>query len=129
MPTKAVGTVPIAVAAAPAPVDVAPLTTQVPTRTDRHLHKQMRLSIAISAARCVLTYAVVPVLSPLLPTVGHNPRIAIPLSVTALIFDGRAVRSVWRSDLRWRWEIIAAYALLIAGLTVLLAGDLWRLTQ
>jgi hypothetical protein len=130
MPGETPGTLPFPVGVVPTPAEVAPLVTLVPTRTHGHLRKQIRFALAISAARCVLTYVVVPVLSPLLqPSFSHDPRVAIPLSVTALVFDGRAVRSVWRSDLRWRWEIIAGYALLIAGIATLLAGDIWRLAQ
>jgi hypothetical protein len=126
MPAEAPGTAPFAVAAP----DVALVTTLPPARTERHLHKQLRFSIAISAVRCVFTYVVVPVLSPFVqPSFGHDPRVAIPLSVTALIFDGRALRSIWRSDLRWRWAIIAGYAVLVAGITVLLIVDLWRLVE
>jgi hypothetical protein len=129
MPAEALRTAPLAVAAMPAPAEVAILATQVPTRTDRHLHQQLRFSMAISAARCMLTYVAIPLLSPILPTVGHSPRVTIPLSVTALVFDVRAVRSVWRSELRWRWTIIAGYVVLTAGITVLLAGDFWRLSR
>jgi hypothetical protein len=126
MPTEAPGTTPFAVAAP----DVALITTLAPTRTEGHLHKQLRFSIALSAVRCMLTYVVVPVLSPLVqPSFGHDPRVAIPLSVTALIFDGRALRTIWRSDLRWRLAVIAGYAVLVAGITVLVIGDIWRLVD
>jgi hypothetical protein len=127
MPAEAPGTVAVPLVAVSAPAEVALLTTQAPTRPDRRLHKQVRFSIALSAVRCVLTYVLVPALSPLVgPIVGHDPRVAVPLSVTALVFDARAVRNVWRSDLRWRWAIIGVYTLIIAGLTVLLIGDLWK---
>jgi hypothetical protein len=125
---EATATIPSPVAAVAAPVETVLVTTQGATRTDRDVHKQLRFSIAISAARCMLTYVVVPLLSPLLqPTVGHNPRVVIPLSVTALVFDGRAVRGVWRSELRWRWRIVAAYALLMAGIAALITIDIWHL--
>jgi hypothetical protein len=128
MPAEASGSPPLLADAVLAPGEVAPLTTQAPTQADRHLRKQLRFSIAISAVRCLFTYVVVPVLAPLLaPSFGHDPRVAIPLSVTALVFDGRAVRSVWRSDHRWRWKIIAGYVLLMAGISALLAVDFWRL--
>jgi hypothetical protein len=108
---------------------VAP-APQTPTRPDRHLHKQVRFSIVISGSRCLLSYVVIPVLSPLVqPTLGHDPSMVIPLSVVALFFDARAIRSFWRSDHRWRRMVIAGYVLLIAGIALLLAHDIWRLAQ
>ena len=122
--------VPVPVAALPTSAGEPLIATRAPIRSDRQLHKQMRFSIAISAARCLLTYVVVPILSPLIePAIGHSPGIAIPLSVTALYFDGRAIRNVWRSDHRWRLTIIAMYGLLMAGIIGLLAHDIWALTQ
>lgn len=94
------------------------------------LHKQLRLSIVISAARCLLTYVVVPILSPLIqPTFGRHPGIATALSVTALVFDARAVRRAWRSDHRWRLQIVVGYGLLMLGIAGLLAHDVWQLVQ
>lgn len=118
------------VAAVPASAEVAVLAAPSLTPTKRDLHKQVRVSVAISAIRCLTTYVVAPVLSPLLePAVGHDPRVAIPLSVTALVFDGRAVRNVSRSALRWRSRIIAGYALLMGGIVGLLTSDVWRLAH
>jgi hypothetical protein len=108
-------------------VAVVPRAVDLP---NRRLHQQVRVSIVISAARCLFCYIVVPVLSRLVqPTLGHNPRIVIPLSLAALFFDARAIRSFSRSDHRWRWKIIAAYGLLMLGIIILLAHDTWRLAQ
>jgi hypothetical protein len=74
MPAEAPGTVPFPVATVAAQAEVATLATPAPIRTDQGLHKQLRFSIAISAARCVFTYVVVPVLSPLLqPALARDP--------------------------------------------------------
>jgi hypothetical protein len=130
MPAVPAETAPVPVAAVLSLADPAPFRKQARTPTDTHLHKQIQFSIALSATRCLLTYVVVPVLSPLLgPELSHNPRIAIPLSVTALVFDGRAVRSVGRSEHRWRWKIVTAYALLIVGIVALLAHDFWYMAR
>jgi hypothetical protein len=90
----------------------------------------VRSSIVISASRCLLSYVVIPVLSPFVqPTFGYDPYATVPLSVVALLFDLRAVRSVWRSNYRWRRMVIVGYVLLVAGIAVLLAHDIWRLAQ
>lgn len=120
----------IPVPALGAPAELSLLTTQAPARRERDLHQQLRFSIAISAARCLLTYVALPILSPVVqPALGHSPGIASASSVIALIFDVRAIRSVWRSDHRWRLQIIAGYALLVVGIAYLLGQDIWRLVQ
>jgi hypothetical protein len=132
MPAEApgAGPFPLPIAAVPVPAEVTALATSATPRTDQQLHKQLRFSIVISAARCLFTYVVVPVFAPLFgPTLAHDPRIGIPLSVVALLFDVRAIRNIWRSRLRWRWELIAGYSVLVAGIAALLAHDLWRLAQ
>jgi hypothetical protein len=130
MPTETPGIAPPLPAAVPVLAEGVPSTTPGSGRSDSELHKQLRSSIVISAARCVFTYVVVPVLGPLFErTLGHDLRLAIALSLTALIFDDRVVRNVWRSDLRWRWRILTGYALIMAGLTALLVSDIWRLAQ
>lgn len=99
-------------------------------RTDRRLHKQVRSSLIISGSRCLLSYVVIPALSPLIqPTFGFNPIMTIPLSLVALFFDTRAVRNVQRSDHRWRRAAMALYAFLIAGIACLLVQDVWRLSK
>ena len=102
--------------------------SQAPTGNGRCLHRQLRFSVVVSASRCMLSYVVIPALSPLVqPTVGHDPWATFPLSVVALFCDVRAIRSVWRSDHRWRRVVIAGYLVLIAGIAVLLAHDIWSL--
>jgi hypothetical protein len=98
--------------------------------TDKPLGGMIKFSLVISAARCLLTYVLIPVLSPLIqPTLGENPRVVIPLSVIALGFDVRAVRGLWRLGHRWRWRITAVYGVLMAGIVTLLAQDFWRLAR
>jgi hypothetical protein len=93
-----------------------------PTATDDEAHRLFSASIAISALRCLLTYIVLPILTPLIgPAVGNSPTIGIPLSIVALVFDVRAVRRFWLAEHPWRWKITALYAvvmIMIAGLLV-----------
>lgn len=106
------------------------LTTEATEETDRHLRRQLRFSIAISASRCLLTYVVLPLLSPIIqPALGSEPTLGIPLSVTALFFDARAIRSIRRSDHRWRLELIVGYLLLMGGIAALLAHNLWSIAR
>jgi hypothetical protein len=88
----------------------------------------LTVSIAISGARCVLTYLLVPALSPLIqPTLGNNPRLTMPLSALALVFDIQAVRRLWSANHRLKWKLASLYAVLIVGIIGLLAEDIVRL--
>jgi hypothetical protein len=90
----------------------------------------IRFSLMISAARCVVTYVLIPLLSPFIqPAFGKSPFVVIPLSVLALFFDARAVRLISLSDRSWRSWAISFYGLLMAGITVLLIQDLLRLPR
>lgn len=91
-------------------------------------HRLFSASIAISAARCLLTYIVVPIAAPFIGVgVADNPGVGIPLSVVALVFDVRAVRQFWLADHRWKWHMTAVYCVVIAMVTGLLVHDLLRL--
>ena len=97
---------------------------------ERHVRPLLTFSIAISAARCLTTYVLVPVLSPVLePTLGNSPAIAMPLSALALAFDVQLVRRLWLTNYRFRWKLTAAYAVLIAGILGLLVKDIARLAS
>jgi hypothetical protein len=110
--------------------NASPVALPASGQTDRSLGRIIKFSLLISATRCLLTYVLIPVLSPLIqPTLGAEPRIAIPLSGVALWVDARAVRGFWRRGHRWRWKITAVYGVLMAGIVVLLAQDLWRLVR
>jgi hypothetical protein len=124
----------------PAPLATAFATNVAPSEdlpaplfsgpTSKALGRTIKLSLVISATRCLLTYVLIPILSPLIqPTLGENPRVAIPLSVAALCFDVRAVRGVWQFGHKWRWKITAVYSVLMAGIVALLAQDFWRLAR
>jgi len=83
------------------------------------------LSIAVSAARCLLSYVVLPVLAPLLGrAAGVGPALGIPLGVLALIFDIRAVRRFWLAEHRWRRPITGVYVVVMAMVAGLLIHDI-----
>lgn len=96
-----------------------------PTASDDGAHRLFSASIAISALRCLLTYLVLPIFTPLVgPTTGASPTVGIPLSVVALIFDVRAVRRFWLADHRWRWKITALYTVVMIMIVGLLIDDI-----
>jgi hypothetical protein len=48
--------------------------------------------------------------------------------VVALVFDVRGVRRFWLANHRWRWPITFIYLAVMALVTVLLVGDVIKLT-
>ena len=85
-------------------------------------------SMVLSGLRCLLSYIVFPVVTPVLGTAaGVAPVIGIPIAVVALYFDVLGIRRFWLADHRWRWPVTAVY-LAVMGLVVsLLVGDILQL--
>jgi len=105
---------------------------RVPDRKAATADSAQRLfstSMLISALRCLLSYVVFPILTPLLGTAtGVGPAIGLPIAVVALVFDVRGVRRFWLANHRWRWPITFIYLAVMALVTVLLVGDVIKLT-
>ena len=99
-----------------------------PKASDDQAHRLFSLSIAISAARCLLSYVVLPILVPLVgPAAGTSPALGIPLAAGALIFDIRAVRRFWLAGHRWRRPITGLYIVVMAMVASLLFADILTL--
>ena len=88
-------------------------------------HRLFSVSIALSALRCLLTYIILPILSPLIgAATSVGPGIGIPLAVVALLFDYRGIRRFWLADHRWRWQMTGIYLVVMAFVLALLVGNL-----
>jgi hypothetical protein len=95
-----------------------------PAASDEEAHRLFSLSLAVSAARCLLTYVILPIATPLIgPATGGRPAITIPLSILAIIFDIRALRRFWLANHPWRWRMTALYGLVMLFIAGLLVGD------
>lgn len=82
-------------------------------------------SILISAARCLITYVLLPIVAPIVgAATGIGPVVGIPLGLVAMTFDVLAVRRFWLADHRYRWICTAIYAVIISFLLFLLARDI-----
>jgi hypothetical protein len=85
-------------------------------------------SIFLSALRCLLTYVILPVVSPFIGAITNlGAAVGIPLAVVALVFDVRAVRRFWLADHRWRWPMTGLYVAVMALVLVLLTRDIARI--
>jgi hypothetical protein len=81
-------------------------------------------SLAISAIRCVITYAIVPALAPIVSGFG---LVATPLSLALAIAAGVmavvSLRRVWLADWARRWAYTAFIVVVLVLLTVAAAFD------
>lgn len=92
------------------------------------VHRTFSTSILISAARCLLTYIVLPFVAPALGFgTGVGPWIGIPTGVVAIVFNVRSIRRFWLADHRWRWAYTAIGTSVIVLLLVLIGADVVEL--
>jgi hypothetical protein len=96
-----------------------------PAASEDSAHRIFSVSILLSALRCLLSYIVLPILSPLLgAATSVGPAVGIPLAVVALVFDVRGIRRFWLADHRWRWAMTAIYTVVMAFVVTLLVLNL-----
>lgn len=107
--------------------EVRPSVTDTKDR-DAAAHKMFNVSMALSGLRCLLTYVLLPVVTPALGAAARvGPIVGIPISAVALVFDVMAVRRFWIANHRWRWGISAIYVVVMAMVLALGIGDALRL--
>lgn len=86
---------------------------------------ELKGSLVLSAVRCVLTYAVVPVV---VPAIGWAGVLATPLSLAlslaAVVLAVTSLRRVWMADYRHRWAYTAFIAVAVGLLTAVIVADL-----
>lgn len=88
---------------------------------------KLRSSIIISGIRCVITYLLVPILTPI---IGFSGLLAAPvsigLSVLAIVLGHNSLKRFWMADHRLRWRytafIVVVWVLLAAGIVWDIAG-------
>jgi hypothetical protein len=98
---------------------------QRPAASEDSANRIFSVSILLSALRCLLSYIVLPILTPLLgAATSVGPAVGIPLAVVALVFDVRGIRRFWLADHRWRWSMTAVYGVVMAFVMILLVQNL-----
>ena len=92
-------------------------------------HRIFSASIMISALRCLLSYVVFPVLTPVFGAAAHvGPAIGLPIGIVAVVFDVRGIRRFWLANHRWRWPITALYSAVIILVMTLVISDIVHLS-
>jgi hypothetical protein len=81
-------------------------------------------SLVISAVRCVITYAIIPALAPVLTGLGGLAApIAIALSLVAGVMAVVSLRRVWLADWSRRWAYTAFILVVLALLATTVVFD------
>jgi hypothetical protein len=99
-----------------------------PTVSERSARRAFEVSIYISAARCLLTYIVLPFVFPLIGvSTRATPAIGLPVSFIAVAADYMSIRRFWKADHRYRWHYTALAGAIICAMLVLVAIDVTNL--
>lgn len=99
-------------------------------RSDEQLARSaFGTSMLISAARCLLTYVLLPLLAPVLDLTGSiGPVLGLVIgaaSMTAIIFS---IRRFWAARSRWRWGYTVIGGAVLVLLVVQAVIDVAALT-
>ena len=85
-------------------------------------------SLIISAVRCVITYALVPALVPVISGLGVLATpLSLVLSLVAAVMAVVSLRRVWLADWSGRWGYTAFIGIVLAVLAVVIAIDVHAL--
>lgn len=96
--------------------------------SSRGAHRAFRISVMISAVRCLITYVLVPILVPILSLSGWVAApVGMALCVLAVVNGVVSVRRFWRSDHPKRWMYTAFIGVVFVILAIALVSDLSRL--
>jgi hypothetical protein len=104
------------------------LPTDAPKASEASAVQLVEKSLLISAARCLLTYIVLPFVAPILGfATGVAPVIGITVGTVAIAANVASMRRFWRADHRYRWHYTALASVIILALTWLIAADILEL--
>jgi hypothetical protein len=100
------------------------LPTDAPTATTASAVQLVERSLLISAARCLLTYVILPFVAPILGfATGVAPVVGISVGAVAIAANVASVRRFWRADHRYRWHYTALAGAIVVALVWLIVAD------
>lgn len=100
----------------------------VDLRSGEGAHHAFRVSVVVSAVRCIVTYVLVPVLVPILSLGGWVAApVGLALCALAAVTGVVSLRRFWRADHRHRWTYTVFIAVVFVILAVSTATELGRL--
>ena len=85
---------------------------------------ELKGSLVLSAVRCVLTYALIPLVAPVISWAGVVATpLALVLSVLAVLLAVNSLRRVWLADYRYRWQYTGFILVVLVLLGLVIAWD------
>lgn len=82
-------------------------------------------SLVLTAVRCILMYAVIPLLAPVVGWIGVLARpLSLAMSAAAIGLAIYSLRRVWLADWHHRWLYTAFIALVVVLLVVVIGFDI-----
>lgn len=91
-------------------------------------HRAFRISVVVSAVRCIITYLAIPVLVPLLSLSGWVAApVGIALCVVAVVNGVISVRRFWASDHAKRWMYTGFMGVVFVILAVAMVSEFHRM--
>ncbi len=91
---------------------------------------KLRSSIIISGIRCIITYLLVPIVTPFIGFMGTVAApVSIALSIIAIGFGCNSLRRFWLADHRLRWRYTTFIAVVFVLLVVGIGLDVARLVS
>ena len=89
---------------------------------------KLRSSIIVSGIRCIITYLLVPIVTPFIGFMGTVAApVSIALSLIAIGFGYNSLRRFWLADHRLRWRYTIFIGVVFVLLAVGIALDVARL--
>jgi hypothetical protein len=87
-------------------------------------------SLVLTAVRCILMYAVIPLLAPVVGWIGVVARpLSLGLSAAAIVLAIYSLRRVWLADWKHRWWYTAFIAVVVGLLLVVIGFDIRALVS
>jgi hypothetical protein len=85
-------------------------------------------SILVSGVRCVLTYLILPFVTPVIGLApGVGPTVGLALGTVAITANVLSIRRFWRADHRWKRQVTLLHSSVIVLLVILLYNDIAQL--
>ncbi|MFP4148484.1 MAG: hypothetical protein ACLFUG_08555 [Nitriliruptoraceae bacterium] len=92
--------------------------------TDHQALLSLKGSIWLSGVRCIITYALLPALAPVVGWVGVLARpLSVLLVLAAMVLSIHSLRRVWLADWSRRWAYTGFIAVVLVLLSVVLVVD------
>ncbi|MEM7338911.1 MAG: hypothetical protein AAF467_09705 [Actinomycetota bacterium] len=110
------------------PASPAPEAPAVDAEASAAAQQGFSRSIVISGIRCVLTYVILPFVTPLIGLApGVGPSIGLVVGTVAIAANVFSIRRFWKADHHWKKPITVLHVSVIVLLSILLYLDITAL--